>query len=172
MGQFKPQMTVMTEQNLTRAAGHLAMTQPAVSNALARLRGVFGDPLFLRTPGGMDATPFARELAEPVNLLSGVDKYSVLDYALSASISETSTLEVHAVTLSEYAESGMTRATMHNATHHFADSIAGRLTIANELVLQPGRLVYVYIPELDQTAHKFGVASSNWQELLDRKSVV
>ena len=109
---------------------------------------------------------FDRELAEPVNLLSGVDKYSVLDYAQSAPISETSTLEVHAVTLSEYAESGMTRATMHNATHHFADSIAGRLTIANELVLQPGRLVYVYIPELDQTAHKFGVASSNWQELL------
>ena len=29
---------VMTEQNLTRAAGHLAMTQPAVSNAIKRLR--------------------------------------------------------------------------------------------------------------------------------------
>jgi DNA-binding transcriptional LysR family regulator len=42
------------------------LTQPAVSNALARLRGVFGDPLFLRTPGGMDPTPFARGLAEPV----------------------------------------------------------------------------------------------------------
>jgi DNA-binding transcriptional LysR family regulator len=37
-----------------------------VSNALARLRALFGDPLFVRTPAGMDATPFARELAEPV----------------------------------------------------------------------------------------------------------
>ena len=42
------------------------LTQPAVSNALARLRKLFGDPLFVRTPGGVDATPFARELAEPV----------------------------------------------------------------------------------------------------------
>jgi len=42
------------------------LTQPAVSNALARLRKLLGDPLFVRTPRGVDATPFARELAEPV----------------------------------------------------------------------------------------------------------
>ena len=34
---------VMTEQNLTRAAARLAMTQPAVSNALRRLREALGD---------------------------------------------------------------------------------------------------------------------------------
>jgi DNA-binding transcriptional LysR family regulator len=37
-----------------------------VSNALARLRSAFGDPLFLRAAQRMEATPFARELAEPV----------------------------------------------------------------------------------------------------------
>lgn len=57
---------VRQEQGVTPAAVRLGLTQPAVSNALARLRAMFGDPLFVRTPGGMDATPFARELAGPV----------------------------------------------------------------------------------------------------------
>jgi DNA-binding transcriptional LysR family regulator len=57
---------VLHERGVTPAATRLGLTQPAVSNALARLRALFGDPLFLRTPGGMDATPFARELAAPV----------------------------------------------------------------------------------------------------------
>ena len=57
---------VLHERGVTAAAGRLGLTQPAVSNALARLRAQFGDPLFVRTAGSMDATPFARELAEPV----------------------------------------------------------------------------------------------------------
>jgi len=57
---------VLNERGVTPAATRLGLTQPAVSNALARLRAVFGDALFVRTPGGMDATPFARQLAEPV----------------------------------------------------------------------------------------------------------
>jgi DNA-binding transcriptional LysR family regulator len=57
---------VLRERGVTPAAAGLGLTQPAVSNALSRLRAVFGDPLFLRTPTGMDATPFARELAAPV----------------------------------------------------------------------------------------------------------
>jgi DNA-binding transcriptional LysR family regulator len=57
---------VLHERGVTPAAVRLGLTQPAVSNALARLRAVFGDALFVRTPGGMDATPFARELAEPI----------------------------------------------------------------------------------------------------------
>jgi DNA-binding transcriptional LysR family regulator len=57
---------VLQERSVTAAAARLGLTQPAVSNALARLRALFGDPLFVRTPSGMDATPFARELGEPV----------------------------------------------------------------------------------------------------------
>jgi DNA-binding transcriptional LysR family regulator len=57
---------VLRDRSVTAAARHLQLTQPAVSNALARLRAQFDDALFVRTPGGMDATPFARELAEPV----------------------------------------------------------------------------------------------------------
>ena len=57
---------VLHEKGVTPAATRLGLTQPAVSNALARLRKLFGDALFVRTPRGVDATPFARELAEPV----------------------------------------------------------------------------------------------------------
>lgn len=57
---------VLRERGVTAAAGRLGLTQPAVSNALARLRAHFGDPLFIRTSEGMDATPFARGVAEPV----------------------------------------------------------------------------------------------------------
>src|SRR5438552_18967570 len=57
---------VLREKGVTPAAAGIGLTQPAVSNALSRLRGVFGDPLFVRTASGMGPTPFARELAEPV----------------------------------------------------------------------------------------------------------
>ena len=57
---------VLREGGVTPAASLLGLTQPAVSNALARLRKLFGDSLFVRTPSGMEPTPFARELAEPV----------------------------------------------------------------------------------------------------------
>ncbi|HEY9531547.1 MAG TPA: LysR family transcriptional regulator, partial [Burkholderiales bacterium] len=56
---------VLRERGVTPAASRLGLTQPAVSNALARLRALFGDALFVRTPAGMDATPFARGVAEP-----------------------------------------------------------------------------------------------------------
>ncbi len=53
---------VMTERNLTRAAHNLAMTQPAVSNALRRLREVVGDDLVRRSGYGVEPTPLALSL--------------------------------------------------------------------------------------------------------------
>lgn len=57
---------IFTEQNLTRTAEILHITQPAVSNALNRLRDTIGDPLFVRTAKGMRPTPLAQNLIEPV----------------------------------------------------------------------------------------------------------
>jgi len=54
--------TVMIEQNLTRAADKLAMTQPAVSNALKRLRHAFNDELLIRTAYGVKPTPRAESV--------------------------------------------------------------------------------------------------------------
>jgi DNA-binding transcriptional LysR family regulator len=50
---------VMAEGNLTRAARNLAMTQPAVSNALKRLRDSLDDPLFVRSGYGVEPTALA-----------------------------------------------------------------------------------------------------------------
>ncbi len=52
--------TIYTESNLTRAGQILCITQPAVSNALTRLREVFNDQLFVRTAKGMTPTPVAQ----------------------------------------------------------------------------------------------------------------
>ncbi|MGI4848548.1 MAG: LysR family transcriptional regulator [Janthinobacterium lividum] len=65
---------VMTEQNLTRAADRLATTQPAVSNALKRLRETLDDDLLVRTAHGMKPTARADELWPAVRLaLSGLE---------------------------------------------------------------------------------------------------
>ena len=50
---------VMAERNLTRAARNLSLTQPAVSNALRRLRETLGDELVQRSGQGMAPTPRA-----------------------------------------------------------------------------------------------------------------
>lgn len=53
---------VMAEGSLTRAAQTLAMTQPAVSHALKRLREALGDELFVRVAHGVQPTPRAETL--------------------------------------------------------------------------------------------------------------
>lgn len=57
---------VIRERNATRAAARLNMTQPAISHALNRLRSALHDDLFVRTPDGMEPTPYAEQLAGPV----------------------------------------------------------------------------------------------------------
>lgn len=57
---------IYTERNLTRAAEVLCITQPAVSNALNRLRNTFNDQLFVRTPQGMVPTPVADNIVGQV----------------------------------------------------------------------------------------------------------
>ncbi len=57
---------VMTELNVTRAAEHLHMTQPAVSNALKRLRHQLQDELFIKVPTGVRATPKALQVWQPL----------------------------------------------------------------------------------------------------------
>ncbi|MFG1342434.1 LysR family transcriptional regulator [Xanthobacter autotrophicus] len=53
------------------AAVQLGLTQPAVSNALTRLRRILGDELFVRTSQGMQPTPYALSLSEPVSYALG-----------------------------------------------------------------------------------------------------
>jgi DNA-binding transcriptional LysR family regulator len=57
---------VLRERSVVRAADSLAISQPAVSHALNRLRHALKDRLFVRTPAGMSPTPRAEQLALPV----------------------------------------------------------------------------------------------------------
>jgi DNA-binding transcriptional LysR family regulator len=77
---------LMVERRVSKVAEKLGLTQPAVSNTLAKLRRQFGDDLFVRTPAGMMPTPFAEQLAEPIGyalgmIHSGLNQHSRFDPA-------------------------------------------------------------------------------------------
>jgi DNA-binding transcriptional LysR family regulator len=79
---------IYIERNLTRAGEALHVTQPAVSNALARLRALFGDPLFVRAKSGVTPTPAAQALIGPVRealakLRGGLDQDKGFDPKIS-----------------------------------------------------------------------------------------
>ncbi|WP_213881593.1 LysR family transcriptional regulator [Pseudomonas sp. dw_358] len=68
---------IYTEANLTRAGQIVGITQPAVSNALSRLRETFNDPLFVRTAQGMVPTPMAQNIIGPVRSALALLRVSV-----------------------------------------------------------------------------------------------
>jgi DNA-binding transcriptional LysR family regulator len=57
---------VFAERHISRAARRLGKSQPAVSGALARLRALLNDPLFVRDGAGVRPTRLGRELATPI----------------------------------------------------------------------------------------------------------
>ena len=82
---------LLEERSVSRAATRVGLSQPAMSNALARLRDGVGDPLFERTRHGIAPTPRALSMAAPVRsamvalqqALSGSTVASPLPRALS-----------------------------------------------------------------------------------------
>jgi DNA-binding transcriptional LysR family regulator len=59
---------LLAERSVTKAAARIGIGQSAMSHNLARLRELFGDELFTRGPGGMQPTPRALALADPVRI--------------------------------------------------------------------------------------------------------
>jgi DNA-binding transcriptional LysR family regulator len=77
---------LLVERRVSKVADNLGISQPAVSNSLAKLRKLFDDELFLRTPKGMEPTPYADQLAESVSyalamIHSGVNQRTSFDPA-------------------------------------------------------------------------------------------
>lgn len=70
---------VWATRSVSRAAERLALTQPAVSSALARLRQAYGDPLFTRAGAQMAPTAFCSEQAHYL-----LDALSLVERSLSA----------------------------------------------------------------------------------------
>ncbi len=82
---------VMKERSLTKAARNLSLTQPAVSNALRRLRETLGDDLLKRSGQGLEPTALALELWPAVRdaLRSLQDSLAPRDFSLAT---DTTTL--------------------------------------------------------------------------------
>jgi len=92
---------LLREENVTRAASHLGITQPAMSNGLKRLRTLLNDPILVRTSDGMTPTELASSLKPAVReILSRVEKViqPERDFDLNSS-------RVFRIMASDYAES-------------------------------------------------------------------
>ncbi len=92
---------LMTEQNVTRAGERLSLSQPATSNALARLRSLINDDLFIRTNTGLRPTPTAIALKQQLRpalqqIQAALRSQSIFDPATSD--------RVFAIGMSDYVE--------------------------------------------------------------------
>ncbi len=93
---------LLRERNVTKAAGQLGMTQPALSNGLRRLRQLFGDPLLVRTSEGMMPTARALELQPRIRaVLAGIEATLRPQTEFEAA----SAVRVFRIMASDYAES-------------------------------------------------------------------
>ncbi|NRH29885.1 LysR family transcriptional regulator [Pseudomonas sp. MS19] len=92
---------IYTEANLTRAGQIIGITQPAVSNALARLRETFNDPLFVRTAQGMVPTPMAQNIIGPVRNALQQLRISVQESRIFNPLQASKTYRISMTDLSE-----------------------------------------------------------------------
>ena len=105
---------IYTEKNLTKAGQVLGITQPAVSNALSRLRELFGDDLFIRTSKGMIPTPVANQIIKDVrsalsliqNTISETEKFdpSIAEMTFKISIGDSSEYRLLPLLIKELAK--------------------------------------------------------------------
>ena len=105
---------IYTEKNLTKSGQVLGITQPAVSNALARLRDLFNDELFIRTSRGMIPTPVANQLIGDIrnalsliqNTISVSEKFdpSTANMTFKISIGDTSEYRLLPLLIKQLAE--------------------------------------------------------------------
>ena len=92
---------LMSERAVTRAAGRIGLSQPAMSHALSRLRSLFADDLFVRTPAGMEPTAHAREIAP---LISAAIEQIEAALNLGAGFDPAKSAGIFSAGMAEYAE--------------------------------------------------------------------
>lgn len=140
---------LFTEKSVSAVAAQLGLTQPAVSNALARLRRLMGDELFLRTARGMEPTPYAIELSAPVAhalgaLHDALNRKTDFDPAASGrkfTVAMTDIGEIYflprLMTRLAQLAPGVTVSTVRNRETHLADALqAGQVDLALGLLPQ------------------------------------
>jgi len=92
---------LMTERAVTRAADRIGLSQPAMSHALSRLRGVFADELFVRAAAGMEPTARAREIGP---LVTAAIEHIEAALRLGAGFNPATSTTTFTAGMAEYAE--------------------------------------------------------------------
>src|SRR6266513_1052511 len=90
-----------SERAVTRAAGRIGLSQPAMSHALSRLRSLFADDLFVRTQTGMEPTAHAREIAP---LVSAAIEHIEAALNLGVGFDPATSAGIFTAGMAEYAE--------------------------------------------------------------------
>jgi DNA-binding transcriptional LysR family regulator len=89
------------EHAVTRAARRIGLSQPAMSHALSRLRSLFADDLFVRTPDRMEPTARAREIAP---LVSAAIEHIEAALNLGVGFDPAKSARIFTAGMAEYAE--------------------------------------------------------------------
>src|SRR5438309_1834358 len=92
---------LVSQRNVTRAASHIGLSQPAMSHALSRLRDLFRDDLFVRTQTGMEPKAHAREIAP---LVSAAIERIEMALNLGAGFDPAKSTAIFTAGMAEYAE--------------------------------------------------------------------
>jgi len=140
---------LLAQRSVSRVAESLGLSQPAVSNALARLRKLTGDTLFLRTTKGMEPTPFAQQWAEPIAyalglIHSAVNQRKSFDpatarRAFTVGMTDIGEIDLLPKLIDELARvaPGVTMSTVRNTSVNLRDEMeAGQINLAIGLLPQ------------------------------------
>lgn len=109
---------------------------------------------------------------QPLNQLTGWSKdFDPLEWQPNATVAERAVsagVEAFVIGPKEYATSGFTTLTMRGAKYLSAKTMLDRVEIALEVLASSSpALAYLYVPELDQKAHAYGVNSMEWLNALE-----
>jgi predicted AlkP superfamily pyrophosphatase or phosphodiesterase len=167
--------------NIKSAAGHAGFLNQKLNNSKSLFSGF---PTTTATSLASFATGkesgehafigyriFDRKASKAINLLNDLGnenlpaKYQDLETISQQAV--TSGKRVVTVGPGEYSASGFTQATMPAAKYLTAKTIEERFEITRSELAKPGALVYLYIPELDQLAHRFGSQSQRWLNVIE-----
>lgn len=92
---------MIEERNVSRAAKRVGLSQPALSNALRRMREAFHDPLFVRSAQGMRPTPRAEQLAGPLRAALAHTRFALSG---EREFSPNTTVQTFRVAMNDYSE--------------------------------------------------------------------
>jgi DNA-binding transcriptional LysR family regulator len=134
---------LLMDRRVSTTADKLGLSQPAVSNALKRLRTLLKDELFVRTARGMEPTPYALNLVEPMgyalgtlqNALNQRDSFDPATSERTFTMGLTDIGEIYFMptlmeTLSRVAPRIKISTLRHNSGHLSEDMASGNVDIA------------------------------------------